>query len=337
MEGIDGGLTTSRRRGRGRGSRKNILVALLAVMMCMAGRASSLKIVRPAPHEGVLLWDDGMEIEVDLGRHTVPSLGFLVVHLDGIEAAVYCPDLVPSLAHCPSSPRGGELRGKSVRLQVRGGPMKAGERSLTVELVDAAMGILEEASTAFTAVGMHDVDGDLPREGPAFNAVIFSKDRACQLDQLLASINAHVPNMDARGGLKLQVLYTSSSPSFEKGYEELKALHPHVHFHREGNVSAGAASPSQARHGGTAKGGFEAEYLSLLDPAIPYTLHFVDDMVMVRDWGVIQQLHAHRVLSTRQDVVAHSLRSDSPPSPPLIASFLTLRGATPLPPQGAHL
>jgi hypothetical protein len=56
----------------------------------------------------------------------------------------------------------------------------------------------------------------------------------------------------------------------------------------------------------------QADYLRLLDDKVPYTMHFVDDMVVVREWGLPQQLHAHHILQTRPEVVAHSLRSEFP-------------------------
>lgn len=53
----------------------------------------------------------------------------------------------------------------------------------------------------------------------------------------------------------------------------------------------------------------QTEYLRLLDEEVPYTLHCVDDMVMIRNWGLKDQLLAHRILSSRPDVITHSLRS----------------------------
>lgn len=52
----------------------------------------------------------------------------------------------------------------------------------------------------------------------------------------------------------------------------------------------------------------QAEYLRILDDSIPYTMHFVDDMVVVNRWGLTEQLTAHRILSSRPDVIAVSLR-----------------------------
>ncbi len=65
----------------------------------------------------------------------------------------------------------------------------------------------------------------------------------------------------------------------------------------------------------TEDGGFnvlmmQGDYLRLLDNNVPYTMHFVDDMIVIREWGLAQQLHAHYILQTRPDVMTHSLRSE---------------------------
>lgn len=296
--------------------------ACLLACFCVAG---SLEITRPAGSGTVMLGDDGeMDIEVDLGRFVVPRHGYLVVYVDGEEAAIYCPERTATLAQCPlaGGEGRGELQGKGISLRIGGGSqggvgsvIKPGARAVSVALVDATMGVLREASIALKVVAAHEVDKELPR-GDAFNAIIFSKDRACQLDQLLSSIEAHVENLGTL--VKIQVLYTFSANSFRQGYEELKKMHPLVAFHHEGNLTEGVSSVYSREHAnGAAKmRGFKSDYLRLLDADSPYTLHFVDDMVMVREWGLLQQLHAHRMLSTRQDVVAHSLRSKPPESPP---------------------
>ena len=55
--------------------------------------------------------------------------------------------------------------------------------------------------------------------------IVFSKDRACQLDALLRSIRAFltVPH-------RLHVLYTTSDQAFEDGYDALRLMHPGVQW-----------------------------------------------------------------------------------------------------------
>ena len=52
---------------------------------------------------------------------------------------------------------------------------------------------------------------------------------------------------------------------------------------------------------------------SLVPPLVqkvPYTLHFMDDMVMTRPFGLAEQLIVHRTLHSRPDVIAFSLRRE---------------------------
>ncbi|GEM_PF-727315 len=61
-------------------------------------------------------------------------------------------------------------------------------------------------------------------------AVIFSKDRAMQLDATLRSLHLHCPDATSA---KLGVLYTTSSEQHAAHYEVLKSVHPGVNFVRE--------------------------------------------------------------------------------------------------------
>jgi hypothetical protein len=77
----------------------------------------------------------------------------------------------------------------------------------------------------------------------SINVIIFSKDRAMQLDALLQTIKKYTPFVD------LNVIYTYSSEEFYKGYETLKKDYPNVNFQKESifkndilNILNGAAS-----------------------------------------------------------------------------------------------
>ena len=91
------------------------------------------------------------------------------------------------------------------------------------------------------------------------NAVIFSKDRASQLHLLLESIHKNAPYL-----FNLNVLYTSSSPEFEKGYDILKDMCKtnlwNVNFVKESN--------------------FKEDLMSLIKSDYKYTTFFTDDDVL---------------------------------------------------------
>lgn len=55
------------------------------------------------------------------------------------------------------------------------------------------------------------------------NAIVFSKDRACQLELLLNSIKLSADNI-----FNVKVIYTFSAEEFKQGYEKLNALYPEV-------------------------------------------------------------------------------------------------------------
>jgi hypothetical protein len=197
-------------------------------------------ILRPEPAEVVYLGSDNMmDVELDLGRLVIPTHGYLSIFIDDHLSAVFCPARVRSVEQCPKSSRGGEeLRGE--RVQIRTEVVQFGERVLTVEIVDAMGKTVEEMSVDFWARQRSEDDDQLLR-GCAFNIIIFSKDRACQLDQLLSSFKAHAPNF-ASSFLRLHVLYTYSSKDFQKGYQQAMSFHPTVHWHNEGNLSASLGS-----------------------------------------------------------------------------------------------
>jgi hypothetical protein len=58
------------------------------------------------------------------------------------------------------------------------------------------------------------------------NILVWSKDRACQLDTLLRSLRTYIPS-------NVVVLYTHSSDDFKAGYNVCKSNHPFVTFVKE--------------------------------------------------------------------------------------------------------
>jgi hypothetical protein len=107
------------------------------------------------------------------------------------------------------------------------------------------------------------------------SVVIFSKDRAAQLDLLLATMKIHWK------ALRPTVLWTASEPVFERGYEKANAIHPGVKFVRE--------RPRTILNRNSA---FKKDLLSVLDARKPYVLCFVDDVVFLRSPDEEQIIHA---------------------------------------------
>ena len=97
------------------------------------------------------------------------------------------------------------------------------------------------------------------------NTIIFSKDRACQLDLLIRSIKKYF-HLDT---YKLIVLYTTSNDKYEIGYDILKNLHKDVSFIKENN--------------------FKNDFISLIDKKLPYIITFTDDAI-IRDHIVVDNI-----------------------------------------------
>lgn len=62
------------------------------------------------------------------------------------------------------------------------------------------------------------------------NVLIFSKDRACQLDLLLRSMEIHFADMDQHN---IKILYLASSDAFNSGYDRLMSLWEDRSFTRQ--------------------------------------------------------------------------------------------------------
>src|SRR5262249_58566586 len=61
------------------------------------------------------------------------------------------------------------------------------------------------------------------------DCIVFSRDRAMQLDAFLRSMREHVGSLYGR----VSVLYRSTSSAFAEAYEQLRELHPDVLWRRE--------------------------------------------------------------------------------------------------------
>lgn len=96
------------------------------------------------------------------------------------------------------------------------------------------------------------------------NNIIFSKDRACQLDLFLRSYKTFYKNWDQTNTI---VIYTSSDPFFEQGYAVCTEEHPDVIWVEEKTES------------------FKMSVMRSLNPSREYTSFFVDDNVFVQPFS----------------------------------------------------
>jgi hypothetical protein len=90
------------------------------------------------------------------------------------------------------------------------------------------------------------------------NFTIFSKNRACQLELLLRSIETFV---DAWRTMTISILYTASDERFAAGYERTEAAHPDFRYVREVDE------------------GFKRQTMATLDPDLRLSGFLVDDDV----------------------------------------------------------
>lgn len=69
-------------------------------------------------------------------------------------------------------------------------------------------------------------------------AIVFSKDRAMQLDACLRSLAWAMAGQEGEKDVRVRVLYAASSPGFAAQYAALAQEHPNVDFHRETDFKA---------------------------------------------------------------------------------------------------
>jgi len=90
------------------------------------------------------------------------------------------------------------------------------------------------------------------------NFIVFSKDRACQLELLLRSMKKHFTEWPM---VKTSILYTYSTDDFRLGYEKTKQYHPEFSYVQE------------------QPGRFKDQVIELIKPENQATMFFVDDQV----------------------------------------------------------
>lgn len=117
--------------------------------------------------------------------------------------------------------------------------------------------------------------------------VIFSKDRPAQLDLLLRSWSEQVPEWPQ---FAVSVLYKSTDPQFDRGYEIVSRAFPTVFLHREDESRS-----------------FKGHVLSLIEREERELFHFLaDELVFLRGYRTTDE--PFQMLRRRADIAAVSLR-----------------------------
>lgn len=120
----------------------------------------------------------------------------------------------------------------------------------------------------------------------SMNIIIFSKDRAAQLDMLLRSMKTFFPEWHKYRDI--HVLYTYSNEAFGAGYVRTITTHPEIHYVYE------------------TPGMFKMETLSLIDKKRQFTMFFVDDNVFKNKFSL--DCEEVREFAIREDIGCVSLR-----------------------------
>lgn len=140
------------------------------------------------------------------------------------------------------------------------------------------------------------------------NIIIFSKDRAAQLDLLIRSMERYFSDFS---NYPVTVLYTASSDFFSQGYVEFQQRHPYIKLTREKN--------------------FKQDLCGVFDCSFSYTVFGVDDDVFLNTFSVQDkemQLFAENIdiscLSLRlHDKVTYCYTENRPVRRPKISAYNT--------------
>jgi len=115
------------------------------------------------------------------------------------------------------------------------------------------------------------------------NLIIFSKDRASQLELLIKSIKEYFVCWDK---YRWNVLYKASTPKFQEGYKIVHSKHPEFNYICESD--------------------FKKDFISLMDIKNQYTMFAVDDNVFKNSFTFSSKEFIEFIV--RDDIMALSLR-----------------------------
>jgi len=117
------------------------------------------------------------------------------------------------------------------------------------------------------------------------NIIIFSKNRACQLELLLRSIKKYFKEFDS---FKIKILYKYTSNDFDIGYKKLKDIHKDENIIWIEDI------------------GFQNTLISIFDKTQKYTVFFVDDIIFKEPFSVEDERFQY--FKKHGDILAFSLR-----------------------------
>lgn len=126
---------------------------------------------------------------------------------------------------------------------------------------------------------------NLKKRNASLNIIIFSKDRACQLDLLLTSMRKMFQEYAL---YKITVLYTISANTYKQGYNALIKSHTHINFIYERD--------------------FKQCLLSQVDSEADFSVFFVDDNIWKERFTV--QCNEFELFERDPDILCLSLRLD---------------------------
>ena len=117
------------------------------------------------------------------------------------------------------------------------------------------------------------------------SAIVFSKDRAAQLDLLLRSINKNCPHF-----FEVCVLYTYSNKEFKKGYSLIQDKFP-----------------ADERYHWVDQTDFQKDLNGLVDRSNPYLCFFTDDDIVYRE-SELRRHNINDIFSAFDDMCCISMR-----------------------------
>lgn len=116
------------------------------------------------------------------------------------------------------------------------------------------------------------------------NVIVFSKDRAMQLELFIRSFNKHVKNFN---NYIINILYTYSNDAFKKGYDRLINMeYTNVNFVKENN--------------------FKLNLINLVDESVNFTIFFVDDIVFKNNFNFYD--NQMDIFKNDNEILCRSLR-----------------------------
>lgn len=118
------------------------------------------------------------------------------------------------------------------------------------------------------------------------NIIVFSRDRACQLELFLRSMKLYFNEF---AQYRINVLYTYSNDKFREGYEKLFKIHSDKNINYIKEIQ-----------------NFKNHVILLLNPENPYTIFFVDDIIFKNPFTL--ESKQFKLFTYKDEILTLSLR-----------------------------